>query len=68
MPGSLRGQKVVIIGGTSGIGFGVAQGARADGADVIHVAQEPAEADGVAERGTPQLDRGLGHPVQHLGG
>jgi hypothetical protein len=40
----------------------------ADGADVIHVAQEPAEADGVAERGAPQLDRGLGHPVQHLGG
>ena len=32
---TLRGQRVVVIGGTSGIGFAVAQGALAEGAEVI---------------------------------
>ena len=32
---TLRNQRIVVIGGTSGIGFSVAQEAIADGADVI---------------------------------
>ena len=32
---SLSGQRILIVGGGSGIGFAVAEGAVADGADVI---------------------------------
>ena len=39
-----------------------------DGADAVHVAQEPANAEGVAVRAAPQLGRRLLHPVQHVGG
>ena len=39
---TLRNQRIVVIGGTSGIGFSVAQEAIADGADVIVGSSNPA--------------------------
>ena len=47
---SLRAQRVVIIGGTSGIGFAVAQGAIADGAQVVVGSSNAANVAGAAER------------------
>lgn len=47
---TLRTQRVVIIGGTSGIGFAVAQGAIADGAQVVVGSSNAANVTAAAER------------------
>ena len=39
-----------------------------DGAYAVHVAQEPRDAERIAERAAAQLDGRLLHPLQHLGG
>ena len=39
--GALRGQTVVVIGGSAGIGFETARRARAEGADVILTGRDP---------------------------
>ncbi|MFE2094867.1 hypothetical protein [Streptomyces sp. NPDC059460] len=39
-----------------------------DGANAVHVSQEPADAEGVAERAAPQFDRLPLHLLQDLGG
>ena len=46
--GRLAGQTVVVIGGTSGIGLETARLARAEGADVILTARDPARLERVA--------------------
>jgi NAD(P)-dependent dehydrogenase (short-subunit alcohol dehydrogenase family) len=43
--GSLHGQRVVVLGGTSGIGFGVAAAAAADGADVVIASSRQSSVD-----------------------
>ena len=47
---SLRAQRIVIIGGTSGIGFAVAQGALADGAQVVVGSSSAAHVDAAVAR------------------
>ena len=47
---SLRAQRIVIIGGTSGIGFAVAQGALADGAQVVVGSSNAAHVDAAVAR------------------
>jgi NAD(P)-dependent dehydrogenase (short-subunit alcohol dehydrogenase family) len=44
---SLSKQRVVVIGGTSGIGFGVAKGAMADGASVVVGSSQQAKVDAI---------------------
>jgi NAD(P)-dependent dehydrogenase (short-subunit alcohol dehydrogenase family) len=39
---TLEGKRVVIVGGTSGIGFAVAQAARAQGASVVVASRQGA--------------------------
>jgi NAD(P)-dependent dehydrogenase (short-subunit alcohol dehydrogenase family) len=46
----LRGQTVVVIGGSAGIGLETARRARAEGADVILAARNPAR----LQRGAPR--------------
>ena len=40
---SLMGKRVVVLGGTSGIGFAVAKGALTEGSDVVVASQGAAE-------------------------
>lgn len=47
---SLAGKRVVVIGGTSGIGFAVALGARAEGADVVVASSNPQNVEAAASR------------------
>jgi NAD(P)-dependent dehydrogenase (short-subunit alcohol dehydrogenase family) len=47
---SLRGKKVVIIGGTSGIGFAVAEGALAEHAEVVVASSQQANVEAAAMR------------------
>ena len=47
---SLRGQRVVVIGGTSGIGFAVAEGALADGASVVVGSSQAANVEDAVKR------------------
>src|SRR6185436_8613810 len=47
---SLRKKRVVVIGGTSGIGLAVAQGAMADGASVVVGSSSADKVAGVAEK------------------
>ena len=47
---NLEGQRVVIIGGTSGIGFAVAQAAMADGAEVIVASSQIANVEAAVAR------------------
>ncbi len=47
---SLGGQRVVVIGGTSGIGFAVAQGALADGASVVIGSSNPQKVEAAVGR------------------
>ena len=57
---SLRGQRVVVIGGSSGIGFGVAQAALAEGASVSIGSSNAAKVAAAGER----LGAGAsGHPI-----
>jgi NAD(P)-dependent dehydrogenase (short-subunit alcohol dehydrogenase family) len=46
----LTGKKVVVIGGSSGIGLSTAELAKREGADVIVASRNPAKLDAVAER------------------
>ncbi len=49
---SLRNQRVVVIGGSSGIGFAIAEGARREGADVVIGSSNPDKvADAVTRLG-----------------
>ncbi|MEO8538529.1 MAG: SDR family oxidoreductase [bacterium] len=53
MPDSLEGKRVVVIGGTSGIGFGVAEAAKAAGARVVVGSSQQSKVDdAVARLGT----------------
>jgi NAD(P)-dependent dehydrogenase (short-subunit alcohol dehydrogenase family) len=47
---SLSGSKVVVIGGTSGIGFGVAKAALAEGAQVIIASSNEAKCTAAIKR------------------
>ncbi|THD79345.1 MAG: SDR family oxidoreductase [Phenylobacterium sp.] len=47
---TLNGQKVVILGGTSGIGFAVAEGAAAEGATVVVASSTQAKVDAAVQR------------------
>ena len=47
---TLRGQRVVLIGGTSGIGRAVAAAALADGAEVVVASSDPAKVEAAAAR------------------
>ena len=46
----LRGKKVVVVGGSSGIGLATAEMAQREGADVIVASRNAARLDAVAER------------------
>lgn len=46
----LKGKKVVVVGGSSGIGLATAEMARREGADVIVAARNAAKLDAVAEK------------------
>jgi len=46
----LKGKKVVVVGGSSGIGLATAEMARREGADVIVASRNSAKLDAVAER------------------
>ena len=47
-PLTLRGQRVVVIGGTSGIGLAVAEAALADGAEVVVASSDAAKVEAAA--------------------
>lgn len=47
---SLRGQRVVVVGGTTGIGFAVAEGAARDGAAVVVASRRRAKVDAAVRR------------------
>lgn len=47
---SLAGQRVLVIGGSSGIGFAVAKAARDDGAEVTIASSQAAKLDGALQR------------------
>lgn len=47
---SLRGQRVVVIGGTSGIGYAVAEGALAEGASVVVGSSQAAKVEAAVQR------------------
>jgi NAD(P)-dependent dehydrogenase (short-subunit alcohol dehydrogenase family) len=47
---TLRGQRVVLIGGASGIGRAVAEAAIADGAAVVVASSDPAKVEAAAAR------------------
>ena len=47
---TLAGKKVVVIGGSSGIGLSTAELARKQGAEIILAARNAEELDAVAER------------------
>ncbi|HLI67108.1 MAG TPA: SDR family oxidoreductase [Caulobacteraceae bacterium] len=47
---SLEGKRVVVIGGTSGIGFAVAEAAIGDGASVVVASSQPANVDAAVGR------------------
>ena len=55
---SLKDQRVVVIGGSSGIGFAVAEGAIRDGASVIIASSRQATVDGARSK-LPQVADGL---------
>jgi len=57
---SLAGKRVVVIGGTSGIGFAVAEGAAAEGADVVVSSSQPANVEAAVAR---LGNKASGHPV-----
>jgi NAD(P)-dependent dehydrogenase (short-subunit alcohol dehydrogenase family) len=78
---SLAGQKVVVLGGSAGIGLETARLARAEGADVTLVGRDPGRlkqaADEVGASGTAAFDAadperlqeffgGLAEPVDHV--
>ena len=42
----LKGQKIVVVGGSSGIGLGVAKAALEDGAEVVIVGRSRRQAEG----------------------
>jgi NAD(P)-dependent dehydrogenase (short-subunit alcohol dehydrogenase family) len=50
MASTLNGKRVVVIGGSSGIGFAVAQGALAEGAQVVVGSSNAANVDAAVER------------------
>lgn len=50
MPNKLEGKKVVLIGGTSGIGFGVAEAAKAQGASVLVASSTKEKIDSAVAR------------------
>ena len=55
---TLKGQRIVILGGTSGIGFGVATAAAAEGANVVIVSSKRASVTkGIA--GLPEGSQGM---------
>lgn len=58
-PASLAGQRVILFGGTSGVGFAVAQLAMADGAAVVLASSNP----GKVEAATAQLPGATGLAV-----
>ncbi|MEV0204190.1 SDR family oxidoreductase [Streptomyces sp. NPDC050788] len=47
---SLQGQRIVVIGGTSGIGFAVARGAAGEGAEVVVASRRKESVDAALER------------------
>jgi NAD(P)-dependent dehydrogenase (short-subunit alcohol dehydrogenase family) len=47
---SLRGERVVVIGGTAGIGFAVAEAAAREGADVVVASRRQTAVDGALRR------------------
>ncbi|MBY8341684.1 SDR family oxidoreductase [Streptomyces spinosirectus] len=47
---SLQGQRIVVIGGTSGIGLAVAQGAAGEGAEVVVASRRKESVDAALER------------------
>ncbi|MGW0629568.1 SDR family oxidoreductase [Streptomyces sp. NPDC002758] len=47
---SLRGQRIVVIGGTSGIGFAVAEAAAREGADVVVASRRQESVDAALKR------------------
>ena len=49
-PASLAGQRIILFGGTSGVGFAVAQRARADGAEVVLASSNPAKVQAATEQ------------------
>lgn len=49
----LRGQRVVVLGGTSGIGFAVAEGAAAEGAEVVVASRRQESVDAALKRLPP---------------
>ncbi|MFH7339584.1 SDR family oxidoreductase [Streptomyces sp. KHY 26] len=53
----LRGQRVVVLGGTSGIGLAVAEGAAAEGAEVVVASRRQENVDAALKR-LPQDARG----------
>ena len=50
MSGGLAGKRVVVIGGSSGIGFAIAQGALADGAEAVVGSSNPQNVAAAVER------------------
>nr|WP_248297163.1 SDR family NAD(P)-dependent oxidoreductase [Streptomyces sp. S1D4-11] len=47
---SLRGERVVVIGGTAGIGLAVAEAAAREGADVVVASRRQAAVDSALRR------------------
>jgi NAD(P)-dependent dehydrogenase (short-subunit alcohol dehydrogenase family) len=47
---TLRGQRILIIGGTSGIGFAVAEAAGRDGGEIVVASSAPAKVDAAIQR------------------
>ena len=56
---NLSGKRIVILGGTSGIGFAVAQGAIATGAKVVLASSDPAKVAAAVERAPAGTAEGL---------
>jgi NAD(P)-dependent dehydrogenase (short-subunit alcohol dehydrogenase family) len=57
---TLESKRVVVIGGTSGIGFAIAEGAQADGAEVVVGSSQPANVEAAVGR---LGNRASGHAV-----
>ncbi len=56
MPDKLQNQRVVLIGGTSGIGFAVAEAAQSAGAKVVVASRSQAKVDGALARLEPAAE------------
>ena len=63
MPNSLHGQRVILVGGTSGIGLGVAAAALAAGAQVVVASSQAANVDAAVK----QLGEGASGSVVDVG-